>query len=166
MTTPTAPAAPTAPATLATSLAATPRPRPDFGGQRLRLGALPIPGHHLCWVNDTVGNVAQFQSYGYQFVTEAEQGLAPTKREDASARGVDLGTNVRRLVGSNQDGSGMYAYLMKVEQSLFDEGMRSIEDRNRLVQESIGRLIKEGQVPGEQGFYAKSGNKFGASTKP
>lgn len=150
------PAAPNPAATLARE-----RIIPDFSGQRLRLAAEEIPGYHLCWVNDTPGNVAEYQRNGYAFVLQHEQGGDQLERADVEARGTDLGEKVRRHVGTNDQGDSIYAYLMKVEESLFNEGMRIMEKRNKMMHEQLRRAIKEGHVSGEsEAFYATKGNKF------
>lgn len=135
--------------------------RPDFSGGRLKLGARPIPGYHLCWINDTGTNIEQNRSMGYEFVTRAEQGvpMVPGQPED-------LGNHVRRPVGTQEDGSPMYAFLMKIPDLLFEEGMRSIDARNKAVQDSLRRTFKQARGLGDSrdqeagAFYAAPGNTY------
>lgn len=144
------------------------RARPDFTGGRLRLSSTPIQGYHLCWVNED--RLAEFEEMGYQFVTQGEQsgqtGSSSKRSGAVELRGKDLGENVRRLVGKNEAGAPLYAYLMKIDDLLFKEGMATIEERNKLVIDNVNRLIKTGSVPGETNFYAQQGNKMTNSRTP
>lgn len=151
------PTAPTRPAPAKSKI------RPDFSGQRLRLAAQPIPGYHLCWVNDSPGNVSQFQLNGYQFVEMFEQssdGGTVSGRDDSDHRASDQGSHVRAIVGTAEGGGPLYAYLMKIEDLLFDEGMRTIESRNNAVREAIYRTVREGKVQGieQRNSYARAEN--------
>lgn len=146
----------------------TPLVRPDFSGRRLKLGAKPIPGFHQCWINDTGTNLEENVEQGYQFVTRADQG-----RPSIPGRGQDLGDHIRASAGTQDNGQPLYAYLMKIPDLLFEEGMRSIETRNKQVQDSLRRTFKHAQGVGQQSkdegaFYAKDSNKYQSqvTTKP
>ena len=156
-TTPAQPKAPPLESNTPAAIPPTPFVRPDFSGRRLRLTSRPIPGYHLCWVNDTAANVEEYQNMGYEFVTGAEQG-----RKALPGRGENLGEAVRAAVGTQGDGSPMYAYLMKLPDLLFQEGMRSIDERNKAVQDSLRRTLKQAQGLGDSkdaaAFYNAGGN--------
>lgn len=78
--------------------------RIPFGVPMLKLGVrMHIPGYHLYWANDAKGNVEQAQAGGYEFVAPHEVGEAGE------------GSQVRRLVGSQKDGSPLYAFLLKIK---------------------------------------------------
>lgn len=139
-----------------------PMVRPDFSGRRLKLGARPIKGYHLCWINDTGTNVEENMAIGYTCVTRAEQGvpMLPGQTSD------NLGDSIRRPVGTQEDGSPMYAYLMKIPDLLFSEGMRNIDARNKAVQDSLRRTFKQARGLGESRdeeagvFYAPPSNTY------
>lgn len=143
-----------------------PPPIPDFSGKVQRLLADPIEGYHLAWINDTPGNIEQMMSMGYALVSQDEQ----PRFKDAprvAGRGDDPGTHVRVYVGAWLDsGQPTYAYLMKVNHLLYEEGMRKLEERNAAVRADIERRVKGGQVPGESNFYAQKGNSIKESKSP
>ena len=62
---------------------------------------LQIPGYHLHFINDSPGRLQQAQLGGYTFVAPSEIGLSGAE------------TQYKVLAGRNEDGSAMYAYLMK-----------------------------------------------------
>lgn len=96
------------------------RPKRDsrvpFGVARTKLEVpMTIEGYHLHWVNDSAGRVMEAQRGGYTFVDPKEVGSP------------DEGSQVKRLVGKNEDGSAMYAYLMKIEEAFYREDQASIQ---------------------------------------
>ncbi len=90
--------------------------RIPFGVARTKLSVpMEIPGYHTHWVNDVAGRIQEAQRGGYTFV-EPKEVQAP---ED--------GSQVKRLVGKNEDGSAMYAYLMKIENEFYAEDQQLIQ---------------------------------------
>jgi len=90
--------------------------RIPFGVARTKLNVpMELEGYHLHWVNDSAGRIQEAQRGGYTFVEPKEVG-AP---ED--------GSQVKRLVGKNEDGSAMYAYLMKIEMEFYHEDQQLIQ---------------------------------------
>jgi len=110
--------------------------RIPFGVARTKLSVpMELEGYHLHWVNDSAGRIQEAQRGGYTFVEPKEVG-AP---ED--------GSQVKRLVGKNEDGSAMYAYLMKIEMEFY------IEDQ-KLIQSEVDRFdsaIKRGTLEEKAG---------------
>jgi hypothetical protein len=110
--------------------------RVPFGVARTKLSVpMEIEGYHLHWVNDSAGRIQEAQRGGYTFVEPKEVG-AP---ED--------GSQVKRLVGKNEDGSAMYAYLMKIEMEFY------LEDQ-KLIQSEVDRFdsaIKRGTLEEKAG---------------
>lgn len=87
--------------------------RIPFGVPQSRLSVpLQIPGYHLHFINDSPGRLQQAQLGGYTFVAPSEVGLGGTE------------TQYRVLAGRNEDGSAMYAYLMKIEQEFYEEDQK------------------------------------------
>lgn len=152
--------------TTGAELAVEPSRVPDFSGRRARLQADPIKGYHLCWVNDTPGNIPEHLAMGYQFVEQKEQPRFADPARTAG-KGDDVGTKCRVYVGAwLESGEPTYAYLMKVPELLFNEGMRKLDERNAAVRADIERRVKGGQVPGESNFYSSKGNSIKESRSP
>jgi hypothetical protein len=90
--------------------------RVPFGITRTKLEVpMTLEGYHLHWVNDEPGRVMEAQRGGYTFVDPKEVGST------------DTGSQVKRLVGKSEDGSALYAYLMKIEQSFYEEDQAVIQ---------------------------------------
>lgn len=90
--------------------------RVPFGVARTKLEVpMTLEGYHLHWVNDSAGRVQEAQRGGYTFV------------EPKEVQAVDDGTQVKRLVGRNEDGSALYAYLMKIEMDFYNEDQATIQ---------------------------------------
>jgi hypothetical protein len=90
--------------------------RVPFGVARTKLEVpMTLEGYHLHWVNDSAGRVQEAQRGGYTFVDPKE------------IQAADSGSQVKRLVGRNEDGSAMYAYLMKIENEFYAEDQQTIQ---------------------------------------
>lgn len=90
--------------------------RVPFGALRSKLTVLyQIPGYHLHWINDTPGRIHEAQQGDYEFVSPKEVGFDEAE------------TKVKRLVGKNDDGSALYAYLMKIRQDWYDEDQKTYQ---------------------------------------
>ena len=109
--------------------------RVPLGVPRKKLEAKSIEGYHLHWVNDYPGRVDEALAGGYMFVDREE-----TEINDFVTPGnSDLGTRVKRLVGKNETGGPLYAYLMKIDESLWKQDQEELQKRNDLVDEAIRR---------------------------
>lgn len=95
-----------------------------------KLDARPLPGFHLCWVNDD-GRVQAYLDRGYDFVENGEQGI----QQDST----DTGKHVRRLVGKKESGDGLYAFLMKIPQEWFEEDQAAESARLDLIEQTVRR---------------------------
>ena len=94
-----------------------------FGVARAKLGVTyQIPGHHLHWINDYPGRVHQAQQGGYDFVHPKEVSMST-----GVAEATDLGTKVRRLVGKQESGDALYAFLMKIPLELYEQTQAMIQ---------------------------------------
>lgn len=116
--------------------------RIPFGTARTKLGiTMMIDGYHLHWVNDSAGRVAEAQAGGYTFVEPKEIG-------DASKE-----SSIRRLVGTNEDGTAMYAYLMKIENAFYDEDQKDVQ----AIADKFELAIRRGELdsrPGDKRYNA------------
>lgn len=112
-----------------------------------------IPGYHMHWLNDYAGRIQQAVQGGYEFVTADEVGSMVNS--NITDRNNDLGEKVRMLVGHNEEGGPLYAYLMKIPDEFWREDQQKIQDRN----DQIDTAIRKGKVPGasSEGFYQPDG---------
>ena len=108
------------------------RPRRiPFGVPNTKLGiTMSLPGYHLHWVNDTAGRIDEAKLGGYEFVSPSE--VNDTSKE----------SHIKRLVGKREDGSGMYAYLMKIRQDWYDEDQRALQSQV----DKFDRAIRRGDL--------------------
>ena len=85
------------------------------------------------------------------FVTPKEIGGVS---ENVVSRNGDLGDRVRFLVNPRAEGSEMFGYLMKQRNEWHEEDMKTLGEKNNL----IDRAIKKGKITGENpNFYNPGG---------
>lgn len=120
------------------------RTRGIFNGTNKKLDVLiKIPGFYLHWINDDKGRVELAQQGGYEFVRSGEVVMPESNKVIDNAPGLD--GKIRRLVGSQERGDPMYAYLMKIKQEWRDEDTNQIVQK---VRDSEQTLIREGGAEG------------------
>lgn len=105
-----------------------------------------IEGYHMHIMNDYPGRIDQALESGYEFVTSNEIGGTTVNVTD---RNTDLGDKVRFLVGRNESGGPLYAYLMKIKQEWYDEDQAVLQSRN----DKIDSSIRKGSINGDTSFY-------------
>jgi hypothetical protein len=116
--------------------------RKPFGVPRSKLAvANHIEGYHLHWINDTPGRLHEASSGDYEFVSPKEVGV-----EDKEER-------IKQLVGTNEDGSPMFAYLMKIRQEWYEEDQKAVN----AVQDSIDAQIRGGKLEDTGNRYIPQG---------
>lgn len=119
--------------------------RIPLGVVRKKLDATPIQGKHLYWMNDDAGRISAALQGGYEFVNEKD-----TKVNDFVTPGnSDLGSQVKRLVGKDEFGSPLYAYLMQIDESLWAEDQASIQQQN----DKIDNALIRGELNQFEGQY-------------
>lgn len=112
--------------------------RQPFGSPRSKLSVSRlIPGYHLHWVNDLAGRIHDAEDNDYEFVNPKEVGF-DTKE-----------SKVKRLVGANEDGSALYAYLMKIRQEWYEED----QERGSALQNQVDEQIRQGKIEDTGGRY-------------
>lgn len=107
--------------------------RRDLSTPTTKLRAKARPGFYRRWVNDTNGRVENFIEGMYTFVKASE---AEGTNWSGDIR-KDRETAERRRVGTNTDGSPMYAYLMEVPNDIHQEGKRRKEAALRALEAPI-----------------------------
>lgn len=107
-------------------------------------------GWHLHIFNDTPGRIEEALSAGYEFVTPEEIGSAVT---GVVSRNTALDGKIKYLVGSSEEGNGMYAYLMKTRKEYFEEDSEQLQKRNDYIDTQIrsGKAAASGDS--SEGFY-------------
>jgi hypothetical protein len=105
------------------------RERRPFGVPRSKLSvAKGISGYHLHWVNDDAGRIFEAEEGGYEFVSPEEVGRP--KSSDGK---------VKQLVGKKEDGTGLFAYLMKIREEWYLEDQQEIQSSIDRVENAIKR---------------------------
>lgn len=121
-----------------------------FNGMRQKLQVMgQVDGYHLCWINDTTGMIHQAQEGGYTFVNAEEVEMA---NNNVVERNASEGTHVKVLVGTNEDNSPMFAYLMKIANEHYEEDQADLQSYNDKVDAQIRGGNIEGSV-GKDGRY-------------
>jgi len=112
------------------------RQRIPIGVPRQKLSVSnEIPGYRLYWFNDYPGRIEAAEAAGYEFVTNQEVKI----NDFVTVGNADLGSKVKRLVGKNEDGSPLYAYLMKIRLEWFEEDQRELQAQIDRTDSSIRR---------------------------
>ena len=114
--------------------------RVPMGGLRQKLSVPEIPGYHLHWINDVGDRLERAHRGGYTFV-EKKAGLRVGEGPEAGHN--DLGNAVSQLVGTQENGQPLRAYLMKIRQDWYEQ-----DQYNKLasVREKEAQ-IKRGHLP-------------------
>ena len=111
--------------------------RKPFGVARLKLSIdKQLEGYHYRWVNDEPGRIASAQSGDYAFAEPLEVGREET--EDG---------RVRELVGTNKDGSSMYAYLMRIPLDFYLED----QQEKQAYLDDVDNAIRGGKIDSRSG---------------
>jgi hypothetical protein len=119
----------------------------------------PIPGYKPRWFNDVEGGlrIQTALASGWEFVNKEEVALNDAP---ATPGNNDLGSHVRRWVGEHQDGSAIYAYLLKKPNWLVELHETGPESREVLHHQRIEAELRRGtfnQQPGEGRYVPTDG---------
>lgn len=126
-----------------------------FNGLRQKLQVFGgIPGYHLCYINDVPGNIMQAKDGGYEFVSSKEVEFG---NDSVVSRNATEGTGVKVLVGTNEDNSPMFAYLMKIRNEFYEEDQADIQAYSDKINEQIRGGNIEGSVGRDGRYIPKSG---------
>ena len=113
-------------------------------------GSIP-PGKVPRWVNDTGGRLTQAQRGGYEFVYDDIN-----VGEGSENLNSDLGSYVSQVVGKNDDGSPIRAFLMTIDKDLYDEDQAAKNSQIDKVDESIRRGANQNTL-GPHGYVTEHG---------
>lgn len=110
-------------------------------------------GYVLRWVNDQKSRIHDAQQAGYVFVTS--DGLE--KIGDNGDQNTDPGSRISQIVGTNEVGDPIRAYLMAIPRDFYEEDQQL---KQKQVDE-IDDAIKGGNVaPGEKQYVPKGGISY------
>ena len=124
------------------------RKRIPMSVPKAKLSVPEIDGYHLHWINDYAGRIAQAHQGGYEFVNEEECMINNFSLGTASdlSGNTDMGSRVSVVVGKNEDGTALRAYLMKIRNEWFAEDQEVAQERVN----AVDQQIKRGHVGSEQ----------------
>lgn len=97
------------------------RTRVPFGAMEQKLAYPERPGYHRHWFNDVPGRIERAKLAGYEHV-----------------QGTD-GKPVARVVGRDQGGGGLVAYLMEIPSGWYEEDMEEAQAHRDEIANSIRR---------------------------
>jgi len=128
------------------------RARVSMSVPQMKMKVPEIPGYHMHWFNDAQGRIQRALRSGYEFVDPEE-----VDRHDFSLAGdstkpgnSDLGSRVSMVVGTNEAGQAMVAYLMKIKEELWRIDQDLLQERNN----QISAALKQGRI-GMEGVDAQ-----------
>jgi hypothetical protein len=114
------------------------RTRIPMSVPRAKLTTPEIPGHHTHWINDYSGRILQAQQGGYEFVSQQEALITTSDVAGlAIGQGTDLGSRVSVVVGKNDDGTPLRAYLMKVRNEWYESDQAQTQARVDAIDEAM-----------------------------
>lgn len=120
--------------------------RVPLGVPRMKLTAHNIPKDKVGrWINDKPGRLADAVRGSYDFINK-DGIIVGTGYEDENE---DMGSRVSRVVGKEDDGTPIKAYLMVIDKDLYEE-----DQKEKMKQvDMVDKAIKGGK------FLEKSGDK-------
>lgn len=130
--------------------------RVPLGTPEMKLTAENREGYVRRWFNGKGNRLSRAQQAGYTFV-EDDTFIG----EGAESRNSDIGSAVSQIVGTNEDGSPLRAYLMEIRREWYEEDQAAkqaaIDERED--------AIRNGSVNDEQGrqdnrYVPREGIKF------
>ena len=128
---------------------ATKRTRIPMSAPKAKLSTPEIPGFHLHWINDYVGRVQQAIAGGYEFVKPEETMVNNFSLSGGEiGTGTDMGTRVSVVVGKDDNGHPLRAYLMKQRNEWYEEDQAATQDRVDALHEGMrqGKQQEEQQT--------------------
>lgn len=91
--------------------------RTPLGAPRLRLKVEEKPGVVRRWINDKDSRLLHAEEGGYRYVERLTEVGTP----DVVPGNTDLGSRTSKVVGTNEDGSPLRAYLMEIDREDYEQ---------------------------------------------
>ena len=121
--------------------------RVPMSSGRRKMEVPNIPGYHLHWINDYPGRVQQALAAGYTMVKADETRI---HARTGGGGNDDLGSGVSMVVGQQEGGQALKAYLMKIPQDLYDSDQKAAQQSSDRVEAAL-RSRKGMAAEGESG---------------
>lgn len=138
------------------------RKRVPLGVPRMKLTAQNIPeGKQARWINDKPGRISDALRGSYQFLNK-DGIVVGTGYEDENE---DMGSRVSRVVGKEDDGTPITAYLMVIDKDIYEKDQTEKMKQVDMVDEAIkgGDFLKN---PGDGRYIPKTGIKVEEKVGP
>lgn len=107
------------------------RQRKPFGSHQQKLAYPERPGYHRHWFNDIPGRIHRANEAGYDHVLD------------------DKGQPVKRVVGVQEGGGALFAYLMEIPEEWWKEDLDEVQKRVDEMHNAIKQGRHEGSEPGK-----------------
>lgn len=127
--------------------------RIPLGRARQKLSVQKIDGYVTRWINDQAGRVQTAISGGYEFVDSNEVGHIGESNIDGND---DVGSRVRKSVGTGENNQPLYAYLMKIKKEFYDEDQMAKSKQINEVENAI-RTGKQEDGSNDETTYTPRG---------
>lgn len=125
------------------------RKRVPLGSPRRKLEVPKKEGKVRRWVNDKGSRLLMAQEGGYNFV---EDDITPGD-PDVKNQNRDLGSKVCAAVGTKDDGSPMYAYLMEIDEETYMQDQEEKQEELNIVENALRRGQDQQGTVGVDGRY-------------
>lgn len=124
-----------------------------------RLSHPNLPGYFCYWFNDVPGRLHRAKQAGYVHVSRQEVPFFGDRDNDPSQK-EGLGDYVSTVVGQYDNGTPIYAYLMKIPQQIYDNQQQGREARELAKLKSTKREGQKENVPGNDELYPVNGGIY------
>ena len=121
-----------------------------LGVPRMKLKTEQVVGKVRRWINETQDRIGAAQEGGYEFVAQAETGSAGNA-DIASRHGLD--SRISKVVGTNENGEPLRAYLMEIDEDWYKEDQQAKQSKVDSTEEALRRGADERGTPGRDGRY-------------
>tara|TARA_R110000803_G_scaffold184316_1_gene246662 strand:- start:153 stop:626 length:474 start_codon:yes stop_codon:yes gene_type:complete len=118
------------------------RERVPLGTLRLKMAVSPVEGYVLRWLNDRGNRIGDAEQGGYQFVTYEELGEKAIGQYNATPDSMDMGERVSKVVGTQENGVPLVAFLMKIDKEWYDDDQK--EKANGIRATELGLMNLDG----------------------
>lgn len=115
--------------------------RTPLGAPRLKLKVEEKPGLVRRWINDKGSRLMYAEEGGYRYVERLKEVGTP----DVIPGNTDLGSRTSKVVGTNEDGTPLRAYLMEIDQDTYEQD-QEIKEESLLATEDT---IRNGNLDGK-----------------
>lgn len=133
--------------------------RIPMSAPQAKLATPSIPGFHLHWLNDIPGRINQAIAAGYEFVEPDETFVNPRNpgSDSAASGSSDMGSRISVVVGSDDKGNEIRAYLMKIREEWYKEDQRAAQSRVDAIDDAMRQGKKDTpNNPNSQMQYTKT----------